>query len=285
MIFGTGIVKTVDDFGSQGEWPVNQELLDWLAVEFMESGWNVKAILKTMVTSAAYRQSSKVTREMEEKDPENRLLARGPRFRLPPEMIRDQALAWSGLLVEKVGGPSVKPYQPPGLWQELSNGKGYVPDKGEGLYRRSLYSYWRRTVAPPAMTIFDSPNRETCVVAETRTNTPLQALNLMNDTIYLEASRKLAERIMKEGGTDSRDRLAFAVRTVLSRPAGAGELTVLEGALAKFSAYYSSHGTDAVKFVSHGDSARDPRLDAAELASWSAVASLIMNMDEAITKE
>jgi hypothetical protein len=285
MLFGTGIVKTVDDFGSQGEWPVNQELLDWLAVEFMESGWNVKAILRTMVTSAAYRQSSKVTRDLMEKDPENRLLARGPRFRLSPEMVRDQALAWSGLLVEKVGGPSVKPYQPPGLWQELSNDRGYVPDKGAGLYRRSLYTYWRRTVAPPAMTIFDSPNRETCVVAETRTNTPLQALNLMNDVIYVEASRKLAERMMNEGGADARAKLAYAVRIVLSREPRDGELGVLQDALAKFAAYYGSHGADAVKFVSHGESQRDARTDTAELASYSAVASLIMNMDEAITKE
>src|SRR5437763_5044687 len=181
----------------------------------MDSGWNVKGILKTMVMSATYRQSSRVTPQLLEKDPENRLLARGARFRLPAEMLRDQALAVSGLLVEKVGGPSVKPYQPPGLWQELSGGKGYEPDKGPGLYRRSLYSYWKRTVAPPAMVIFDSPNRETCVVAETRTNTPLQALNLMNDVIYLEASRKLAERMMKEGGAAPRQRLAYALRLIL----------------------------------------------------------------------
>jgi hypothetical protein len=251
----------------------------------MESGWNVKGILKTMVTSAAYRQSSKITRELVEKDPENRLLARGPRFRLPPEMIRDQALAWSGLLVEKVGGPSVKPYQPPGLWQELSNDKGYVPIKGPGLYRRSVYTYWKRTVAPPAMAIFDSPTRETCVVSEMRTNTPLQALNLMNDVIYLEASRKLAERMLKDGGTAPRQRLAYAARLVLARTPRQGEIDVLENALAKFAAYYSSHEADAVKFVSHGDSPRDPHANAAELAAYSAAASLLMNMDEAITKE
>jgi len=282
MLFGTGLVKTVEDFGAQGEWPVNQELLDWLAVEFMESGWNVKHILRTMVTSAAYRQDSKVSPELVERDPENRLLARGPRFRLAPEEIRDQALAWSGLLVEKVGGPPVKPYQPPGLWQELHGGKSYEPDKGEGLYRRSLYTYWRRTVAPPSMVNFDSPTRETCVVRETRTNTPLQALNLMNDTIYLEAARKLAERLLARPGAG---RLDYAVRVVLARPPRPGETAVLEQSLKKFSDYYAAHSDDAVRVLSQGDSPRDPRYQPAELASWSAVASLLMNMDEAITKE
>src|SRR5207248_4871771 len=206
--------KTVEDFGSQGEWPLHPELLDWLAVEFMDSGWDVKGILKTIVMSAAYRQSSRVTPQLLEKDPENRLLARGARFRLPAEMLRDQALAVSGLLVEKIGGPSVKPYQPPGLWQELFGGKGYEPDKGESLYRRSLYTYWRRTVAPPAMMNFDSPSREVCVVRENRTNTPMQALNLMNDTIYLEASRKLAERMM---AVAQDRRLEQGIRLVLGR--------------------------------------------------------------------
>src|SRR5204863_7051197 len=188
--FGVGLVKTVEDFGSQGEWPSNPELLDWLAAEFVRTGWDMKALQKTIVMSATYRQSSKVTPELLQKDPDNRLLARGPRLRLGPDVIRDQALATSGLLVQKVGGPSVKPYQPPGLWQELAGGKGYEPDKGDGLYRRSLYTYWKRTVAPPFMMNFDSPSRETCTVRETRTNTPLQALNLMNDETFLEASRK-----------------------------------------------------------------------------------------------
>jgi hypothetical protein len=282
MLFGTGIVKTVEDFGSQGEWPANAELLDWLAVEFMDSGWDVKHIVKTMVMSAAYRQSSKATPELLEKDPENRLLARGPRFRLPPEVIRDEALAWSGLLVEKVGGPSVRPYQPPGLWQELQGGKDYQPDQGEGLYRRSLYTYWRRTVAPPSMVIFDSPSRETCVVRETRTNTPLQALNLMNDTIYLEASRKLAERML---GEPRERRLADLVEIVLARPVRDGELRVLRNALETFETYYSENEPAAEAFLKHGDSARDPRHRPSELAAYTAVASLVMNMDEAITKE
>ncbi len=282
MLFGTGIVKTVEDFGSQGEWPTNAELLDWLAVEFMDSGWDVKHIVKTMVMSEAYRQSSKTTPELMEKDPENRLLARGPRFRLPPEMIRDEALSWSGLLVEQVGGPSVKPYQPPGLWEELQGGKDYQPDKGAGLYRRSLYTYWRRTIAPPSMVIFDSPSRETCVVRETRTNTPLQALNLMNDTIYLEASRKLAERMLQQ--PEDR-RIDYAVRVVLARPARAGELGVLRKALAKFEKYYTGDGAAAEKLLKHGDSVRDPHGPVSELAAYTAVASLVMNMDEAITKE
>ncbi|MEO8131413.1 MAG: DUF1553 domain-containing protein, partial [Bryobacteraceae bacterium] len=202
MYFGTGIVKTVEDFGSQGERPVHPELLDWLAREFIESGWNVKALQKTIVMSATYRQASKPSQELLQRDPENRLLARGPRLRLGPDIIRDQALAVSGLLVNKVGGPSVKPNQPAGLWQELAGGSGYKPDTGDGLYRRSLYTYWKRTIAPPFMVNFDSPSRETCTVRETRTDTPLQALNLMNDEIFIEAARKLAERMLLEGGTD-----------------------------------------------------------------------------------
>jgi hypothetical protein len=285
MLFGTGLVKTVEDFGAQGEWPMHQELLDWLAVEFMESGWDVKAILRKMVTSAVYRQSSMMTPDLIERDPENRLLARGPRLRLPPEMIRDQALAWSGLLVEKLGGPSVKPYQPPGLWQELQGGKGYEPDKGAGLYRRTLYTYWKRTVAPPSMIVFDSPDRETCVVRETRTNTPLQALNLMNDVIYVEAARKLAERMLREGGAGAEGRLRYAIETVLARPPRARELGVLEKALEKFAAFYRAHPEEAVKYLAQGDSKRDERSDAAELAAYAAVASLVMNTDEAITKE
>ena len=212
-LFGVGLVKTVEDFGSQGDRPLHPELLDWLATRFVDSGWDVKGLLKTIVMSATYRQSSKVTPALMEKDPENRFLARGPRLRLPAEVIRDQALAASGLLVEEIGGPSVKPYQPPGLWEELSFGDGYRADSGEKLYRRSLYTYWKRTIAPPAMTSFDASSRESCTVRQTRTNTPLQALNLMNDVTYLEASRKLAERMLKEGGSGEADRIAYAFQT------------------------------------------------------------------------
>jgi hypothetical protein len=285
MLFGTGIVKTVEDLGAQGEWPVHPDLLDWLAVEFMEQGWSVKSVLKTMAMSATYRQSSRVTPELIQRDPENRLLAHGPRYRLSPEMIRDQALAVSGLLVEKIGGPPVKPYQPAGLWQELQGGKGYQEDTGDGLWRRSLYSYWRRTIAPPNMVSFDAPSRETCVVRETRTNTPLQALTLMNDVTYVEAARKLAERMIVEGGPNASDRIRRGYELVLARKPADVENAAVTKALAKLEAHYRNHPKDTEAFLSQGKSKRDQRLDAAELASWTAVASLLLNTDEAITKE
>jgi hypothetical protein len=255
MLFGTGLVKTVEDFGSQGEWPVHAELLDWLAVEFMDSGWDVRHLLKTIVMSDTYRQSSRVTPELLQKDPENRLLARGPRIRLSAEMIRDQALAFSGLLVEQVGGPSVKPHQPAGLWQELAGGKGYEADKGPGLYRRSLYTYWKRTVAPPNMILFDSPTRESCNVREVRTNTPLQALNLMNDPTYVEAAARLAERMKNEGGSTPSERIRFGYRTVVAREPREPELQLMLKTLDRF----------------RGD--------------MQPIASLLLNLDEAITKE
>jgi Protein of unknown function (DUF1553) len=236
--------------------------------------------------SATYRQSSKVTSTLLEKDPENRLLARGPRFRLPAEVIRDQALAVSGLLVEKVGGPPVKPYQPPGLWEEVSfSGASYKPDEGEGLYRRSLYTYWKRTVAPPAMVTFDAADRETCIVQTTRTNTPLQALDLMNDVTYLEASRKLAERMMKEGGSSPASRIDYAFRLATARPARAKEIEVLLTAFQQYERKYKTQPEAAAKFMSEGKSPRDASLNASELASYGAVASLILNLDETITKQ
>ena len=285
MLFGTGLVKTAEDFGSQGEWPLHPELLDWLAVEFMDSGWNVKGILKTIVTSATYRQSSRLTPELLQKDPDNRLLARATRMRLPAEMIRDQALAASGLLVEKLGGPSVKPYQPPGLWQELAGGKGYVADKGEGLYRRSLYTYWKRTVSPPSMINFDSPTRETCTVRETRTNTPLQALDLMNDVIFVEAARKLAERMIREGGRTPAERVARGYRLVLGREPEPGERKVVSDLLARFQRRFASERDSADEFLKQGESARDKSIAPADLAAFTGVASLILNLDEAVTRE
>jgi hypothetical protein len=279
MYFGAGIVKTVQDFGSQGDPPVNQDLLDWLAVEFMDSGWNVKALQKTIVMSATYRQASAVTPELLQKDPENRLLARGPRLRLGPDMIRDQALYLAGLLVEKIGGPPVKPYQPPGLWQELAGGQGYTPDKGDGLYRRSLYTYWKRTVAPPFMINFDSPNREVCTVNEVRTNTPLQALNLMNDVAFLEAARKLAERMMKNGGVD------YAWSLAVGHPATGAQKQVLLDTLERFRRRYQADPKSAEEFLSNGDSPREKSLDTADLAAYTALASLILNLDEVITNE
>jgi hypothetical protein len=285
MYFGTGLVKTVDDFGSQGEWPAYRDLLDWLATDFMDTGWNVKAMQKLIVMSAAYRQSSKADPQLLERDPENRLLARGPRLRLGPEVIRDQALAVSGLLVEKIGGPSVKPYQPPGLWQELAGGKGYEPDKGDGLYRRSLYTYWKRTVAPPFMMNFDSPNRETCTVRETRTNTPLQALNLMNDETFLEASRRLAERVMTEGGATLRERIDYLYRLALARDAKPKEEQVIAATLDKFEQKFTANPNAAAQYLSYGDSPRNSHLQVSELAAYTTIASLVLNLNETVTKD
>jgi hypothetical protein len=285
MLFGTGIVKTVEDFGSQGEWPSHPELLDWLATEYVRTGWDTKALLKTIVMSATYRQSSKASAEMREKDPDNRLMARGPRVRMPAEMIRDQALFASGLLVEKLGGPSVKPYQPPGLWKELSGGSDYVPDTGEGLWRRSLYTFWKRAVPPPGMATFDAAGRETCIVRETRTNTPLQALTLMNDVTYVEAARKLAERAMRDGGAGAAERIGFSFRAVTGRRPSEGESGVLMRSFNNYLDRFRGNTAAAQKYLAQGASARDEKLDAAELAAYTSVCSLILNLDEVITKE
>jgi hypothetical protein len=283
--FGNGLVKTVDDFGSQGEWPSHPELLDWLATEFIRTGWDVKGMQKLMVMSAAYRQSSKVTQPLLQRDPENRLLARGPRFRLSAEMIRDQALFVSGLLVERVGGPSVKPYQPAGLVKELTGTEDYTPDQGENLYRRSLYTFWKRTVAPPSMMTFDAAARETCVVRETRTNTPLQALTLMNDVTYVEAARVLAQRIMTEGGTSPGERITLAFRLALSRPPSETERKILLAGYEHHLANYRKDPHGALKLLRFGESPRKEKLDVSELAAYTAVTGLILNLDEVITKE
>jgi hypothetical protein len=239
-----------------------------------------------MVMSATYRQSSRVTPGLLEKDPENRLLARGPRFRLPAQVIRDQALAISGLLVEKVGGPPVMPYQPPGLWEELTFGElSYKVDEGEGLYRRSLYTYWKRTVAPPAMVTFDAANRETCIVRANRTNTPLQALDLMNDVTYLEASRRFAEKMMKEASSTPEARIDYAFRQTLARPPKPREQAVLLDTFHQFRARFQAKPADAAHFLSQGKSPRDASLNTVDLAAYSAVASLIFNLDETVTKE
>jgi hypothetical protein len=285
MYFATGLVKTVQDFGSQGDWPLQLDLLDWLATEFMENGWNVKALQKTIVMSATYRQSSAMTSKLLQRDPENQLLARGPRLRLGPEMIRDQALAVSGLLAEKIGGPSVKPYQPAGLWQELAGGDGYQRDRADGLYRRSLYTYWKRTVAPPFMVNFDSPNRETCTVRETRTNTPLQALDLMNDVTFVEAARKLAERMMIEGGKDPAARIKWAYELVLARPPKPAETHVVLQTLQNFETRYHADRKSAREFLHNGDSPLNGKLDPRELAAYTSIASLILNLDETVTKQ
>jgi hypothetical protein len=284
MLFGTGLVKTADDFGSQGEWPSHPDLLDWLATEYGRIGWDTKALLKTMVMSATYRQSSKVSPESLRRDPENRLLARGPRIRLSAEAIRDQALAISGLLVEERGGPSVKPYQPEGLWTDLSE-TPYVRDNGASLHRRSLYTFWKRTIAPPSMMTFDASGRETCSVRETRTNTPLQALTLMNDVTFVEASRVLAERVLAEGDAKPDARLTRAFRLATSRPPVAGELEILRAGLEEHLAYYQAHPDAAETLARAGEAARRKGLDPREVAAYTAVAGLLLNLDETITKE
>jgi hypothetical protein len=284
MYFGVGLVKTVEDFGSQGEWPANPELLDWLATQFMDTGWDMKALQKSIVTSATYRQSSRITPELLQKDPENRKLARGPRLRLSAEMVRDQALAASGLLVEKIGGPSVKPYQPAGLWKELSGGDDYKPDHGDALHRRSLYTFWKRTSPPPMMMNFDAAGRESCVVRELRTNTPLQSLDLMNDVTFLEASRRMAERMMREGGATPADRIAYGFELATARRPNAREAEVL---LASFQYQRDRFQTDpaaAAKYLKQGEAPRDESLDAREHAAYAAIASLILNLDAAVTK-
>ncbi len=286
LYFGTGIVKTVEDFGVQGEWPSHPELLDWLATEFVRSGWDMKAMQKLIVMSATYRQSSKVTPELIQRDPENRLLARGPRVRLAAEEVRDQALAAAGLLVDKIGGESVKPYQPAGLWKEVGmQGLDYVQDHGESLYRRTLYTYWKRTSAPPAMMNFDAAGRESCVVRENRTNTPLQALNLMNDVTFLEAARFIGQRMLKEGGADDAARLRYGFRLVLARAPSAKEMEILVDSLRYHRDKFAANPQDAETLLKQGESKTDAALAPRELASYASIASLILNMDEAVNKE
>ena len=285
--FGTGLVKTAENFGTQGEYPSHPELLDWLATTFVDSGWDVKALQKAIVTSAAYRQSSRVTAAEYEADPENRLVARGPRLRLPAQMIRDQALAVSGLLVEKLGGPSVKPYQPEGLWADMVEGGygDYVRSAGDDLYRRSLYTFWKRTLGPPTMITFDSSTRETCIVRTGRTNTPLQALNLMNDVTYVEAARRLAERMMTAGGETPAERVGFAYRLATARrPPAAAEAILVGGFRRHLDRYQADRGA-ALDLVRQGEAPRDETLDVAELAAYTMVANLILNFDGTITKE
>ncbi|MDA1049724.1 MAG: PSD1 and planctomycete cytochrome C domain-containing protein [Planctomycetota bacterium] len=286
--FGTGLVKTAEDFGIQGEHPSHPQLLDWLAVDFVESGWDVKRLQKMLVMSATYRQSSRVSPEKLAADPQNRLLSRGPRFRLDAEVIRDQALALSGLLVDKIGGQSVRPYQPAGLWKPVgfggSNTSVFVQDTGSKLYRRSMYTFWKRTSPPPTMTTFDAPDRETCQVRRARTNTPLQALVLMNDVQFIEAARKFAERVMNEGGSDVGQRVTFAFRTVLARQPSSSELDSLTQLFNDYQAEFKEHPDSATKLLAAGESPRNESLDASELGAWTMVAHLLLNLSETVTK-
>jgi hypothetical protein len=289
QLFGQGIVKTAEDFGSQGQWPTHPELLDWLAVELRESGWDMKHMLRLMVHSNTYRQSSKVTPELVQRDPTNELYARGPRFRLDAEVIRDSALNVSGLLVEKVGGKSVKPYQPEGIWEAVgflgSNTRDFKQDTGDALYRRSMYTFWKRTAPPPSLLTFDAPSRENCTVRRPRTNTPLQALTLMNDKQYVEASRKLAERMLAEGGATAETRLDFAFRLATARHPSAQEAAVLLRVLNKQLEIFKANPEAGKQLLTVGEAKRNEALDPAEHAAYTMVANLLLNLDEAVTKE
>ncbi|MEO2025416.1 MAG: DUF1553 domain-containing protein [Fuerstiella sp.] len=285
MYFGTGLVKTTEDFGAQGDMPSHPDLLDWLATEFIRSHWDVKALHKLIVTSATYQQSSTASAEMRNRDPENRLLARGPRFRLPAETVRDQALFISGLLAERVGGPSVRPYQPDGLWKEIASTTNYEQSHGEDLYRRSLYTYWKRTVAPPTMVTLDATSRESCIVKRSRTNTPLQALALMNEVTFVEAARTLAQRIMHDSEHTTEQRIDQAFNRVTSRLPTVRERDVLSQAYDRYLKSFEDDPQAAEKLLSVGESSRDTNLHATELAAWTTLMSVILNLDEVVTKE
>ncbi|MBC7965296.1 MAG: PSD1 domain-containing protein [Fuerstia sp.] len=298
--FGTGIVKTSENFGSQADFPSHPELLDWLAVEFMQptslpavngvpaQAWDMKALQKLILMSATYRQSSAVPHDIVHRDPENRLLARGPRFRLSAEIIRDQALAVSGLLISKIGGESVRPYMPEGVWDETSKYgdlRGYKHDMGEGLYRRTMYTIWKRTAAPPSALLFDAPNREVCTIKRSRTNTPLQALALLNEVTFVEAARALAVRMMKEGGASREDRMAFGFRLTTGREPQPAEVEVLLQGWATDHDSFKAVPENAKQLLAVGDSKVPSDADPVELATWTVSANVLLNLDEVVTRE
>jgi hypothetical protein len=288
QFFGTGLVKTSEDFGSKGEWPSHPELLDWLATEFMDTGWDVKRFVRMIVTSATYRQESRVTPKLLEADPENRLLARGPRHRLDAEVLRDSALYVSGLLNPKMGGRGVRPYQPPGIWEAVayttSTTAKYTPDSGEALYRRSLYTFWKRTAPPPSMTLFDAPSREQCSVRRERTDTPLQALALMNDPQYFEAARQLGYRMLRHGGDTDAACLDYGFRLVTARPPAENERAVLSETLELQRLRFRADEDAARKTIAAGDSPVPTDVPPAELAAYTMTASILLNLDEVVTK-
>jgi len=285
--FGRGLVKTTENFGVQAELPSHPELLDWLAAELVSSGWDLQHLQRLIVTSATYRQASSAMSERRNLDPNNTLMARGPRLRLQAELIRDNALAISGLLCNDIGGPSVMPYQPEGLWEELAGGahEDYVQDEGEKLYRRSLYVYRKRTVAHPTLSTFDAPSWEICQVKRETTNTPLQSLALLNDTTYVEAARKLAERMLNEGGDNAADRLAYAFRLSTGRFPNTAESSALQNSLAAYQVAYQENESAATEYLSHGESPIAVAAKPAELAAYAAVASVILNLDETVSKD
>ena len=289
QIFGIGLVKTSGDFGLQGEVPSHPDLLDWLAMDFIEAGWDVKHLLKQIVLSATYRQDSGVSLALHSRDPENRLLARGPRFRLPAETIRDQALAVAGLLSDRLGGPSVRPYQPKGLYDGVVVGADYTgttweQGEGEDLYRRSLYTFWKRTLPHPAMTVFDVPDREFCTVQRSTTNTPLQALTLMNDPTFVEAARRLAERVLRESEAEPAERIARVFELAAGRRPDPTEAKLLQASFEQFRRSYADEAEAARELVKVGASVADSSIMVEELAAYTALANLILNLDEVITK-
>jgi hypothetical protein len=276
-------VETEEDFGTRGKLPTHPDLLDWLAGHFMDSGWNVKALHKLIVMSATYRQSSDATSDLLARDPDNHLLARGPEHRLRAEEIRDNALAVSGLLSPRIGGPSVKPYQPEGLWEESGTGKHYVQDKGEGLYRRSLYTFWRRTAPPPSMLIFDAPSREVCTARREITTTPLQALVLLNDPQFIEAGRVLAEQLVRHCGEDVESCIARGFRLTIGRNPTAAETIVLRRLYQEQLALFQREPAAAQKLLKTGQHPRDEALPVPQVAATTVVASALMNLDEFVT--
>ncbi|MFN0164910.1 MAG: DUF1553 domain-containing protein, partial [Bryobacteraceae bacterium] len=287
-IFGTGIVKTSEDFGSQGQPPSHPELLDWLAVDFRESGWDIKRLFKSVLLSAAYRQAAVTSPEKIEKDPDNRLLSRGPRFRMEGEMVRDYALAAGGLLVPTIGGPSVKPYQPDGVWEAVamngSNTRNYKRDPGGKLYRRSMYWFWKRSAPPASMDIFNAPTRESCTVRRERTNTPLQALVTMNDPQFVEAARSLAQMALHTARGDVDRQFDFMTGRLIARSFSEKERGVARKAYQDYLRYYDSHPGDAAKLLATGESKADPSLPKPEFAAMTLLANQMLNLDEALTK-
>lgn len=286
--FGTGIVRTAGDFGISGELPSHPELLDWLAVDFRESGWDIKRFFKQMVMSATYRQASAATPEKLAKDPHNRLLSRGPRFRMDAEMVRDYALAASGLLSRRIGGPSVRPYQPEGVWEAVamigSDTRNYRMDKGENLYRRGLYTFWKRAAPPAALEIFNAPNRETCTVKRERTNTPLQALVTLNDPQFVEAARRLAERALIEAVPTDSDRIDYLAHRLLARPFTAPEKEIVSASLRDLAVHYRAEPESARKLIAVGESKPAAGLEVASLATWTMLTNQLMNLDEVLCK-
>ena len=286
--FGTGLVKTSENLGSQAEYPSHPELLDWLAAEFMETGWDMKGVIRAVVTSTAYRQSATVAPEALVTDPENRFLARGPRIRLTGEIVRDQALAAAGLLVPTVGGPSVRPWMPDGIWDETSvygDLRGYKPDTDTGRYRRSLYTIWKRTAAPPTMLLFDAPNREICTVKRSRTNTPLQALALLNETTFIEAAHGLAGRMLDEGGASTADRITHGFRLALGRRPDPVELATLVAGFESDLARFAAATDDAATYAAVGLVRKPDGTTDAEFAAASLAANVILNLDEFVMRE